>query len=158
MNGACYCFCVQAEILIDLVPSFRAQGGWEDDESVEAAAKRETVEEAGVRGELEEPMLGPLSFKSAKHGNAACIASLYVMHVAEELAVWPEHNERKRAWLSLKDASQLCRHPWMRDALLEWVVRKGWSPASLQAPCSSERSTFSPQQSLTPQASSDPDA
>ncbi len=29
------------------------QGGWEDDESVESAAQRETVEEAGVRGVLE---------------------------------------------------------------------------------------------------------
>jgi hypothetical protein len=29
------------------------QGGWEDDEPVEAAAERETVEEAGVRGLLE---------------------------------------------------------------------------------------------------------
>jgi 8-oxo-dGTP pyrophosphatase MutT (NUDIX family) len=30
-----------------------SQGGWEDDESLELAAKRETVEEAGVRGKLE---------------------------------------------------------------------------------------------------------
>jgi diphosphoinositol-polyphosphate diphosphatase len=29
------------------------QGGWEIDESVEVAARRETVEEAGVRGHLE---------------------------------------------------------------------------------------------------------
>ncbi len=29
------------------------QGGWEADETVEAAAARETVEEAGVRGALE---------------------------------------------------------------------------------------------------------
>jgi 8-oxo-dGTP pyrophosphatase MutT (NUDIX family) len=29
------------------------QGGWEDDETVEAGAMRETVEEAGVRGDLE---------------------------------------------------------------------------------------------------------
>lgn len=29
------------------------QGGWEDDETLEYAAKRETVEEAGVRGTLE---------------------------------------------------------------------------------------------------------
>lgn len=29
------------------------QGGWETDETVEAAAKRETIEEAGVRGTLE---------------------------------------------------------------------------------------------------------
>lgn len=31
----------------------RMQGGWETDETVEAAAKRETIEEAGVRGALE---------------------------------------------------------------------------------------------------------
>lgn len=30
-----------------------SQGGWETDEEVEAAAARETVEEAGVRGRLE---------------------------------------------------------------------------------------------------------
>lgn len=29
------------------------QGGWEDDETVEVAAQRETMEEAGVRGVLE---------------------------------------------------------------------------------------------------------
>jgi 8-oxo-dGTP pyrophosphatase MutT (NUDIX family) len=31
----------------------RVQGGWEDDETLEAAARRETVEEAGVRGSIE---------------------------------------------------------------------------------------------------------
>jgi hypothetical protein len=30
-----------------------SQGGWETDEDVEAAAARETVEEAGVRGRLQ---------------------------------------------------------------------------------------------------------
>lgn len=29
------------------------KGGWESDETVETAAQRETMEEAGVRGELE---------------------------------------------------------------------------------------------------------
>lgn len=29
------------------------QGGWEDDETMDDAARRETVEEAGVRGDLE---------------------------------------------------------------------------------------------------------
>lgn len=37
------------------------QGGWETDETVEAAAKRETIEEAGVRGVLEVGTLEPLS-------------------------------------------------------------------------------------------------
>ena len=35
------------------IASVQGQGGWEDDESVESAAQRETVEEAGVRGVLE---------------------------------------------------------------------------------------------------------
>lgn len=42
---------------IVLLPPFACcfclQGGWEDDESLEAAARRETVEEAGVRGSIE---------------------------------------------------------------------------------------------------------
>jgi 8-oxo-dGTP pyrophosphatase MutT (NUDIX family) len=33
--------------------STHLQGGWEEDESVTDAARRETVEEAGVRGVLE---------------------------------------------------------------------------------------------------------
>jgi hypothetical protein len=36
-----------------LHPRCFPQGGWENDETVEAAAMRETVEEAGVRGRLE---------------------------------------------------------------------------------------------------------
>lgn len=31
------------------------KGGWETDETVEAAARRETMEEAGVRGDIEVP-------------------------------------------------------------------------------------------------------
>ena len=37
------------------------QGGWERDESVSAAAARETLEEAGVRGVLE---VAPLLFSA----------------------------------------------------------------------------------------------
>ncbi|KIZ06398.1 hypothetical protein MNEG_1559 [Monoraphidium neglectum] len=57
------------------------KGGWEDDESVESAAKRETVEEAGVRGAIE---------------------------------------------VSLPEASVICRHQWMRDALQTLAQSRGW--------------------------------
>ena len=42
------------------------QGGWEADETVEAAAARETVEEAGVRGALEVP-------SAAVHAAVLCL-------------------------------------------------------------------------------------
>ena len=43
-----------------LLMAAAAQGGWEEDETVEAAAARETVEEAGVRGRLEVSLLASL--------------------------------------------------------------------------------------------------
>ena len=36
------------------------KGGWETDETVEAAARRETMEEAGVRGDIEVPAPRPV--------------------------------------------------------------------------------------------------
>lgn len=45
------------------------KGGWETDEGVEEAAARETVEEAGVRGELDATALGAYAFFS-KSGRA----------------------------------------------------------------------------------------
>lgn len=48
----------------------RCQGGWETDESVEVAASRETVEEAGVRGRLEVHS-GLVAFESAAYMSLA---------------------------------------------------------------------------------------
>ncbi|KAG1655331.1 hypothetical protein FOA52_006727 [Chlamydomonas sp. UWO 241] len=115
------------------------KGGWEDDESVEAAAKRETVEEAGVRGVLEEPGLGQFPFARGKPLPAdgpsppGCVAHMFVMHVEEELEVWPEGHERTRRWFPLLEASARCRYDWMRSALHAWMERKGWSDLLEQA-------------------------
>ena len=50
----------------------RLQGGWETDEDVAAAAARETVEEAGVRGRLEVGI--PLSYQRPLEASLTCIA------------------------------------------------------------------------------------
>ncbi|GIL64304.1 hypothetical protein Vafri_18288 [Volvox africanus] len=126
------------------------KGGWEDDESVESAAQRETVEEAGVRGVLEEPLLGVFPFSGGKHvydaqGNPVgkCKAFIYVMHVAEELSSWPESKDRQRIWCSIAEATRQCKHQWMREALRAWVRRKGWDEAT-----STESESATQQQSL----------
>ena len=77
------------------------KGGWELDENVRSAARRETVEESGVRGKLEEPMLGSFRFQNRKAspGSKGCLAYMYVLHVEEELAQFPEQAERIRKWV-----------------------------------------------------------
>lgn len=108
------------------------KGGWEQDEVLEAAALRETLEEAGVRGSIEEPLLGTFAFQSGKQERlhnvhqGRCTAHMFIMHVAEELELWPECGERERAWMPLGEAYQKCRHQWMRDALRAWICRQGW--------------------------------
>jgi diphosphoinositol-polyphosphate diphosphatase len=116
------------------------KGGWETDETVEAAAKRETIEEAGVRGVLEEPMLGVFSYSSAKASRLALsskprgMAHMFVMHVAEELQKWPEADRRTRLWLPVEEACRQCRHEWMREVLRVWAARQGWTGLDLGTP------------------------
>eukprot|EP00877_Chromochloris_zofingiensis_P003887 jgi/Chrzof1/1349/Cz10g04020.t1 len=90
------------------------KGGWEDDETVEAAAMRETLEEAGVRGTIEEPLIGTFTFQSAKQERihnvhqGKCRAHMFVMNVAEELDMWPEGLERQRCWVSATGCCCCC--------------------------------------------------
>lgn len=91
------------------------KGGWEQDESLEEAALRETFEEAGIYGEVGS-CLGNWFFKSK---------SLGVLHegfmlpliVLEELDDWPERDVRHRSWVSYREAMEVCFHPWMKEAL-----------------------------------------
>jgi len=85
------------------------------DETLEAAAARETMEEAGVTGDLKGPKRGPFSFTTKR--KSLCKAYLYIMKVNEELSEWPERHERKRSWYSIDDAVKLCKWDWMKDAL-----------------------------------------
>mmetsp|Transcript_659 Transcript_659/g.1544 ORF Transcript_659/g.1544 Transcript_659/m.1544 type:complete len:113 (+) Transcript_659:405-743(+) len=91
------------------------KGGWEEDETLEDAAVRETIEEAGVRGELQGPKLGPYSFLSKRSGK--CKAYMYIMKVEEELNEWPEKHVRVRVWCSLEKAINSCKWEWMKEVL-----------------------------------------
>ncbi|KAI3834893.1 hypothetical protein MKW98_016006 [Papaver atlanticum] len=108
------------------------KGGWENDETVEEAAVREALEEAGVRGVLMK-FLGHYNFKSKTHEDkfnpeGLCKAAMFALLVNEELDSWPEQSTRERRWLSVPEAAELCRHSWMKDALengfAEWYSKK----------------------------------
>jgi diphosphoinositol-polyphosphate diphosphatase len=85
------------------------KGGWELDETAKDAARRETVEEGGVRGELEEPQLGEYPYCNRKMNpqRKGCIAHVFVMHVQEELKVWPEAGHRIRRWVCILRLSRM---------------------------------------------------
>ncbi|KAI6675989.1 hypothetical protein NL676_036785 [Syzygium grande] len=108
------------------------KGGWENDETVGEAAVREAIEEAGVKGDLKD-LLGHYDFKSKTHQDefcpeGLCKAAMFALFVREELESWPEQSIRQRSWLTITEAVESCRHPWMRDALvqgfLNWHAEK----------------------------------
>ncbi|GAB2292661.1 Nudix hydrolase 18, mitochondrial [Dionaea muscipula] len=97
------------------------KGGWEYDETMEKAAERECMEEAGVIGTVER-ILGNWRFES-KSQNASRDAFMFPLLVQEELDHWPEKNCRQRRWVKVKEARELCCHLWMKEALDALVER-----------------------------------
>ncbi|RVW35924.1 Nudix hydrolase 16, mitochondrial [Vitis vinifera] len=117
------------------------KGGWENDETVEEAALREALEEAGVRVPTQcdlplrfslahercygfQHFLGCYLFKSKTLQDESCPeglckAAMFALLVKEELPSWPEQSTRERSWLTIPEAIERCRHPWMRKALEE---------------------------------------
>ncbi|CAN8305374.1 unnamed protein product [Cochlearia groenlandica] len=102
------------------------KGGWEDDETVLEAASREAMEEAGVKGTLREVPLGVWEFRSKSSTLeddcfGGCKGYMFALQVTEELEDWPERDNRKRKWLNVKEALELCRYEWMQRALEEFL-------------------------------------
>ncbi|KAF5177799.1 nudix hydrolase 12, mitochondrial-like [Thalictrum thalictroides] len=102
------------------------KGGWENDETVYEAARREALEEAGVKGILDENPLGVWIFRSKSSQNSgslegSCKGYMYAMEVTEEYGSWAEEDLHRRRWLNVADAYRLCRYEWMQSALEEFV-------------------------------------
>ncbi|CAM8984939.1 unnamed protein product [Rhodiola kirilowii] len=98
------------------------KGGWEDDETVEEAACREALEEAGVKGNLREAALGEWEFRSKSREEISCLEGgcrgyMFALEVTEELEAWPEQGDKSRKWLHVEEARSMCRYDWMREAL-----------------------------------------
>ncbi|KAJ6800882.1 nudix hydrolase 17, mitochondrial-like [Iris pallida] len=93
------------------------KGGWELDETMTEAASREALEEAGVRGEVED-ILGKWKYKSRRYGTfyEGC---MFPLRVSEELTSWPEMGARGRRWVTVEEAREGCEHLWMTEALEE---------------------------------------
>ncbi|CAL0331066.1 unnamed protein product [Lupinus luteus] len=101
------------------------KGGWEIDESLEEAACRESLEEAGVMG-IVECTLGQWNFISKRHGTYY-EGHMFPLFVKEQLDQWPEKNLRRRIWMTVAQAREACQHWWMKEAL-DILVKRLVSP------------------------------
>jgi diphosphoinositol-polyphosphate diphosphatase len=97
------------------------KGGWELDESIEEAARREALEEAGVRGETG-ASLGSWYYRSRRY-DATYEGLMFPLRVTDELEHWPEMSGRGRTWVSVREAMDRCPHWWMREALQRFADR-----------------------------------
>ncbi|XP_059453908.1 nudix hydrolase 4-like [Corylus avellana] len=98
------------------------KGGWEKDESMEDAAKRETLEEAGVTGKVEKK-LGVWPYKS-KRQEIMHEGYMFPLHVSQQFDRWPEEKLRLRKWMTVAEAREVCQCGWMKEALDELVNRQ----------------------------------
>jgi hypothetical protein len=74
-------------------------------------------------GYLHKQLLGFYDFKSKKlqdefSPEGMCRAAVFALHVKEELASWPEQSTRQRRWLTVPEAAEQSRHPWVQEALV----------------------------------------
>ncbi|XP_064940860.1 nudix hydrolase 21, chloroplastic-like [Musa acuminata AAA Group] len=97
------------------------KGGWEVDETITQAARREAFEEAGVQG-LVEDSLGKWRYKSKSHDKIH-EAVMFPLNVTEELYYWPEKSVRTRKWINVAEAMAECNQSWMKEALDRLVKR-----------------------------------
>ena len=77
------------------------------------AAAQEAMEEAGVRGEMDQTSIGVFRYaKGLKDGGVRqCVVSVYPLQVLVQLGAWPEAHQRERRWMSLSEAADLVREP-----------------------------------------------
>lgn len=88
--------------------------GWPvDGETPAQAAETEAYEEAGVTGKVYPSCLGIFSYdKDLGEGEELpCVVALFPIKVKKVLSNWPEKNERRRKWMTLKKAAKRVDDP-----------------------------------------------
>ena len=84
------------------------------------AAAEEAREEAGVLGLVLSGSIGSYTYcKRHPDGPIPVRVHVYLLEVSEELASWPERDQRDRAWFELSDAATKVDEPELRDLLLQ---------------------------------------
>eukprot|EP00730_Choanoeca_flexa_P012023 TRINITY_DN3049_c0_g1_i1.p1 TRINITY_DN3049_c0_g1~~TRINITY_DN3049_c0_g1_i1.p1 ORF type:complete len:170 (+),score=41.31 TRINITY_DN3049_c0_g1_i1:277-786(+) len=91
------------------------KGGWETDETAVEAAARESYEEAGVLGTVEDLLF---EFQHVGKKGAKQHHHYFALKVDQMLDEYPEADERQRQWMTIAKAKELCVRKGMHDAIL----------------------------------------
>ena len=77
------------------------------------AAAQEALEEAGVKGEIENRSIGVFRYaKGLKDGGQRlCVVSVYPLEVLIQLGAWPEAHQRERRWMTPAEAAEAVHEP-----------------------------------------------
>jgi len=83
------------------------------------SAAQEAYEEAGVRGPVTSEAAGQYGYRKTRRSGRGVRArvTLYAMKVEEELADWPEAQERTRRWFAPAEAAEAVVEPELKALL-----------------------------------------
>ncbi|KAI7850434.1 NUDIX hydrolase domain-like protein [Circinella umbellata] len=101
------------------------KGGWENDETQEEAAKRETYEEAGVLGEIVSFLGNDQDYSF--NGKPKTFYWIYELCVNKIMDTWPETESRQRDWFTYDEAIKKLE----RKSVLQNALKKSSIASSL---------------------------
>lgn len=85
------------------------------------SAALEAFEEAGVEGSLAKRSIGTYDYdKSALKGGYRCRVSVFPMAVSRIRDSWPEKEQRRRKWMTLKDAAAAVNETELKDLITKF--------------------------------------
>ena len=84
------------------------------------SASEEAREEAGVLGWTHPTSIGIFTYDKRRPTGAVPVrVTVYRLEVTEELATWPECNERQRSWFTPSEAAAAVTEPELRVLITE---------------------------------------
>lgn len=90
---------------------------WADASDWESAAG-EAMEEAGIKGQVEQIGFARYSYqKRTVEGTTELAVDVFLMWVTHELEMWPEKSERKRTWCAPSAAAEMVEEPQLKAIL-----------------------------------------
>jgi len=88
------------------------------------AAVQEALEEAGVKGAVEDAPIGVFRYaKTLKDGGQRkCVVSVYPLQVLIQLGAWPEDHQRQRRWMTPQAAAAAVNEPDLAALIIEFAA------------------------------------
>ncbi|KAL7308227.1 hypothetical protein PS15m_012108 [Mucor circinelloides] len=106
------------------------KGGWEQDETQEHAATRETWEEAGIKGTITR-QLGVFEERTNKKRHLKAHHWIFEMRIDEVAKKFPEKKKRERRWFTFQEALVATQdHRYIQEAIMQSSLNPARAPPS----------------------------